>query len=144
MLLNKIRCFLEPGPVVLVSSSDSGKRNIKTMAWQTMIEFSPALLGCVISSVNFSFDMIRKSKECVINTRAIDLAKKVVGIGNSSGPEINQFEAFNLTPVAGTKVNAPLIKECYANFEYKLVVAQLINKYSSHLRSSASRRTYIA
>src|SRR5689334_2045268 len=115
--VQNIRRFLEPGPVVLVSSAWKGKNNIMTMGWHTVMEFSPSLIGCVISSENHSFNMIKKSNECVINIPTQDMAKKVVGIGNCTGSEIDKFDKFKLTAIPSTKVNAPLIQECYANFE---------------------------
>lgn len=54
----------------------------------------------------------------------------MVGIGNCTGRKVKKFEKFKLTPVEGEKVKAPLIKECYANFECKLIDSSLIKKYS--------------
>ena len=54
----------------------------------------------------------------------------MVGIGNSSGRDIDKFARFGLTAVQGAKVEAPLIGECYANFECRLVDSSLIRKYS--------------
>jgi flavin reductase (DIM6/NTAB) family NADH-FMN oxidoreductase RutF len=125
-----IRRFLEPGPIVLVSSAWKGETNIMTMGWHMVMEFVPSLIGCYIWSENHSFDMIRKSKQCVINIPTVDLAPKVVGIGNSSGRDIDKFADFGLTPEEAAKVEAPLIAECYANFECKLVDSSLISKYS--------------
>ena len=70
------------------------------------------------------------SKECVINVPTVDLVDAVVKIGNSSGAEIDKFEAFDLTPVKTTKVGTPLIKECYANLECRLHDAKLVRTYS--------------
>ena len=130
--LEKIRRFLEPGPVVLVSSAWKGERNIMTMGWHLVMEFSPALVGCIISAGNHSFELIRKSRECVINVPTADLVDQVVGIGNSSGQrgEEDKFGRFGLTPVAGKEVGAPLIKECFANFECRLADAKLVNRYN--------------
>lgn len=128
--VDNIRRFLEPGPIVLVSSAWKGRTNIMTMGWHMVMEFQPSLIGCYIWAENHSFEMIRKSRECVINIPTADLAPKVVGIGNSSGGEIDKFAEFGLTPVAAAKVEAPLIGECYANFECKLVDSSLIRKYS--------------
>ena len=61
--LSDIRRYLEPGPIVLVSSAWRGKSNIMTMGWHMMMQFSPALFGCYIWDGNHSFEMIRKSKE---------------------------------------------------------------------------------
>ena len=72
--LDQIRRFLEPGPIVLVSSAWRGKTNIMTMGWHMAMEFSPSLVGCVISEANHSFELIRRSKECVINVPTADVA----------------------------------------------------------------------
>jgi flavin reductase (DIM6/NTAB) family NADH-FMN oxidoreductase RutF len=127
---SQVRRFLEPGPIVLVSSAWKGKTNIMTMGWHMIMEFEPSLVGCYIWSENHSFDMIRKSKECVINVPAVDIGAKVVGIGNSSGRDVDKFEEFELTALPGDKVKAPLIGECFANLECKLVDRSLIRKYS--------------
>ena len=128
--VSNIRRLLEPGPVVLVSSTWKGKNNIMTMGWHTVIEFSPALVGCVIADNNVSFEMIRKSRECVINIPTADLVDKVVGIGNCSGDEVDKFEQFGLTPVLGAKVAAPLIRECFANLECRIANARLVKVYN--------------
>jgi flavin reductase (DIM6/NTAB) family NADH-FMN oxidoreductase RutF len=128
--VGQVRRFLEPGPIVLVSSAWKGETNIMTMGWHMVMEFSPSLIGCFITGANHSFEMIRRSRECVINIPEVPLAPKVVQIGNSSGRDLDKFEAFGLTPVAGETVRAPLIAECYANFECKLVDAGLLRKYN--------------
>jgi flavin reductase (DIM6/NTAB) family NADH-FMN oxidoreductase RutF len=127
--LTQIRRYLEPGPIVLVSSSWKGKSNIMTMGWHMMMGFSPALFGCYIWDGNHSFDMLRGSNECVINLPTSDLLEQVVGIGNSTGAEEDKFARFGLTPLQSTKVAAPLIKECYANFECQLVDGSQIRKH---------------
>ncbi len=125
-----IRRFLEPGPVVLVSSAWKGERNIMTMGWHTVMEFTPSLVGCIISEANHSFEMIRKSGECVINIPTHDLIHEIVGIGNCSGGDTDKFKKFHLTPVKSARVAAPAIKECYAGFECKLVDSRLVKKYN--------------
>ena len=128
--VHRARELLEPTPTVLVSSLHKGKTNIMAMGWYTILEFSPSLIGCMITSANHSFDMIRKSRECVINIPTQDMAKTVIRIGNSDGDEIDKFEAFGLTSAKSSKVSAPRIKECYAHFECKLVDTKMINKYN--------------
>ena len=128
--LDEIRRFVEPGPIVLVSSAWKGKTNIMTMGWHTMMSFTPALIGCYLWPENHSFDMVRKSKECVINIPTVDLADAVVGIGNASGRDVDKFEKFGLTAAAATKVRAPLIAECYANLECKVSDTRLVKTYS--------------
>ncbi len=128
--MSEVRRYLEPGPIVLVSSKWEGKTNIMTMGWHTVMEFTPSLVGCVIAESNHSFHMIRNSGECVINLPTTALTDIVVGIGNTSGAEIDKFERFGLTPDKAKKVEAPLIRECHANFECRLYDDELIDKYN--------------
>ena len=125
-----VRRFLEPGPIVLVSFAYKGETDIMTMGWHMIMEFEPSLVGCYIWSENHSRELVRKSKECVINLPTADMAPKVVGIGNCSGRDTDKFAKFGLTAERGAKVMAPLISECYANFECRLYDASLVNKYS--------------
>jgi flavin reductase (DIM6/NTAB) family NADH-FMN oxidoreductase RutF len=127
--LDKIRRFIEPGPVVLISSAHRGERNIMTLGWHMMLGFDPALVGCFIWDENHSFSLIRRSKECVINIPTLDLLDAVIGIGNAHGGNGDKFAEFGLTPIEGSKVEAPLIAECYANFECRLTDGSLINRY---------------
>jgi flavin reductase (DIM6/NTAB) family NADH-FMN oxidoreductase RutF len=128
--VSDIRRFLEPGPIVLISSAWKEKTNIMTLGWHTVMEFSPSLVGCVIANSNFSFEMIRKSRECVINVPSAELVDEIVGIGNCSGDKVDKFERFHLTPVQGTEVAAPLIRECFVNLECRIADGRLINTYN--------------
>lgn len=128
--VSQIRRYLEPGPIVLVSSALGGRRNIMTMGWHTVMEFSPSLVGCVIAGGNHSFGLIRKSGECVINLPTTALADAVVGVGNTTGAEIDKFGKFGLTAVPAARVKAPLIAECHASFECRLADDALVDKYN--------------
>jgi flavin reductase (DIM6/NTAB) family NADH-FMN oxidoreductase RutF len=128
--VSRIRQYLEPGPIVLVSSRWQGETNIMTMGWHTVMEFIPSLVGCVIASGNQSFRMIRESRECVINLPTTKLTDQVIGIGNTSGAEIDKFERFGLTADDAERVGAPLIRECHANFECRLYDDALVDRYN--------------
>ena len=127
--LTKIRRFLEPGPIVLVSSAHKEEQNVMTLGWHMMLGFEPALVGCYIWDENHSYSLIRSSKECVVNVPTFDLVNTVIKVGNHHGPDVDKFEKYGLTEVKGTKVGAPLIAECFANFECKLVDTSQINRY---------------
>jgi len=128
--LSRVYGLLETGPVALISTAHKGSTDIMTQSWHTMMEFEPPLVGCVISGRNFSFELLRASRECVINIPTADLAKKVVKAGNSSGREVDKFAACGLTAVPATVVKAPLIDECYANLECRIADGGWINKYN--------------
>jgi flavin reductase (DIM6/NTAB) family NADH-FMN oxidoreductase RutF len=128
--VSEIRRFLEPGPIVLVSSAWKGRTNIMTIGWHTVMEFTPSLVGCIIAGGNYSFDLVRKSRQCVINVPTVDLAATVIDIGNCSGRDVDKFAAFGLTAAPATEIAVPLIAECYANFECRLSDARLVDRYN--------------
>ena len=127
--LSKVYGLLEPGPVVMVTTGRDGRRNIMTMSWHTMIEFVPPLVGCVISNRNYSFNLLKATKECVINIPTVEIAEKVAGCGNTSGGKVDKFDTFCLTPKAASRVGAPLIEECYANLECRVADTKMVAKY---------------
>lgn len=128
--LPKVYQLLEPGPVVLLTTAYKGRANVMAMSWHMMIEFEPPLVGCVVSSGDYSFAALRSTKECVIAVPALKLAPKVVQIGNCSGRKVEKFSRFGLTPTPGERVAAPLVAECFANLECRVVDTRLVNKYN--------------
>jgi flavin reductase (DIM6/NTAB) family NADH-FMN oxidoreductase RutF len=128
--LAQVYGLLEPGPVVLVTTAREGRANIMTMSWHTMMEFEPPLVGCVISDRNYSFEILEATRECVVNIPTVELAEKVVGCGNTSGRRVDKFKTFGLTPLAAACVKAPLIAECCAHLECKVVDRKLVAPYN--------------
>jgi len=57
------------------------------------------------------------------------LAAKVVRVGNSHGSDIDRFKAFGLTLLSARPVRPPLIAECLANLECRVVDTQLLREY---------------
>lgn len=125
--VGETRRYLEPGPVVLVTSRWQGETDIMAMGWHCMVGFSH--VGCLISSGNHSFRLIRNSGECVINLPTTALTDEVSKIGNSSGGKIDKFREFGLTAQEADEVGAPLIGECHAGFECRLYDDTLVDRY---------------
>ena len=128
--LSQVYRLIEPGPVVLLTTARKSQANVMTMSWHTMIDFEPPVIGCVVSNRNFSFNILKSTKECVINIPTVELAVKIVGCGNTSGRDVDKFELFHLTPVAASQVKPPLIDECYANLECQVVDTGMVAKYN--------------
>lgn len=118
--LNKAFTLLESGPVVLVTTHDGKKDNIMTVSWTMVLDFS-ARFALATGKWNYSFAALRKNRECVIAIPTVDLLDKVVGIGTCSGADTDKFARFRLTPVRSKLISPPLIKECVANIECKVV-----------------------
>jgi len=118
--LSKAFTLLEPGPVVLVTTHDGKNSNVMTISWTMVVDFTP-VFAITTGEWNHSFAALRKTRECVIAIPTVDMLDQVVGIGTCSGADTDKFAKFKLTPVQGQIVKAPLIKECLANIECKVV-----------------------
>ena len=118
---------MESGPVVLVTTNDGKKNNIMTISWTMVADFTP-MFAMTTGPWNYSFTALRKTKECVIAIPTVDMLDKIVGVGICSGADTDKFEKFSLTPVKAKHVKAPLIRECLANIECKVV--DIIKKYN--------------
>ncbi|MBI5922189.1 MAG: flavin reductase family protein [Betaproteobacteria bacterium] len=117
---SKTFTLMESGPVVLVTTRDGQKDNIMTISWTMVVDFTP-IFAIVTGEWNHSFAALRKNRECVIAIPTVDMLDKVVGIGTCSGAETDKFAKFKLTPVPAKVVTPPLIKECLANIECKVI-----------------------
>jgi len=118
--LSKAFTLMESGPVVLVTTHDGKKDNVMTISWTMVLDFTP-IFAITTGEWNYSFAALRMNRECVIAIPTVDMLDKVVGIGTCSGVDTDKFAKFKLTPVPGKVVRPPLIKECFANIECKVV-----------------------
>lgn len=125
--LRKAFTLMESGPVVLVTTHDGKKDNIMTISWTMVLDFTPAF-AITTGEWNHSYAALRKNRECVIAIPTVDMLDKVVGIGTCTGADTDKFAKFKLTPVPGKIVSSPLIKECLANIECKVV--DIIKKHN--------------
>jgi flavin reductase (DIM6/NTAB) family NADH-FMN oxidoreductase RutF len=128
--LGKAYGLLETGPVVLLTTARKSRANVMAMSWLTMLEFEPPLVGCVVSGYDHSFAALKATRECVINIPTVELAGTVVACGNCSGRDTDKFAAFGLTPVPAACVAAPLIAECWASLECRVVDTRMVNRYN--------------
>lgn len=120
LALRKAFTLIEPGPVVLVTTHDNVRANVMTISWTMVLDFTPRF-AMTTGAWNHSYAALRKTRECVIAVPTIDLLDTVVGVGTCSGADTDKFERFGLTPARGKQVHAPLITECLANIECKVV-----------------------
>ncbi len=130
LALGQVYRLLEPGPVVLVTTANSRRENVMTMSWHTMMEFEPPLVGCVLSDRNYSFSLLSESRECVINIPTRTIARQLVGCGNVSGRRRDKFAAFGLTKEPAKYVLPPLIGECFASLECRVVDRRFVPRYA--------------
>lgn len=118
--IEKALTYIEPGPVVLVTTADGAKQNVMTISWTMAIDFAQHVV-LTTGGWNYSFEALMNTKECCLCIPPASMAKTVVGIGMVSGADTDKFEKFHLHPLPAQKVAAPLIEECMACLECKVV-----------------------
>jgi flavin reductase (DIM6/NTAB) family NADH-FMN oxidoreductase RutF len=118
--LGRAFTLIEPGPVILVSTHDGARNNVMTITWTMVLGFS-AEFAITTGPWNHSYAALRDTGECVLAVPTVDLIDTAVGIGTCSGRDTDKFERFGLTPVKARHVAAPLIRECLANIECRVV-----------------------
>jgi len=104
-----------------------------TMSWHMMVEFTPPLIACIVSNGDYSSAALRATKECVFAIPPAALARKVVAVGNCSGRDTDKFATIGLTPKPAREVRAPLVAECFANLECRVVDTRMANRYNLYV-----------
>ena len=125
--LSRAFTLIEPGPVVLVTTNDGQKNNVMTITWTMVLDFE-ASFAITTGPWNHSYAALRDTRECVLAIPTVDLIDTAVGIGTLSGADTDKFAKFGLTALPSQHVQAPLIKECVANIECRVV--DIIEQYS--------------
>lgn len=112
--------MLSPVPPVMVSCGNGEETNILTVAWTGTMCTNPPVTYISVRPTRHSHSIISKTGEFVINLVPSKLVSVCDTCGVKSGRDINKFEEFNLNHEKGSKVDAPIIKECPVNIECKV------------------------
>lgn len=124
--------MIYPVPAVMVSCQDEGgKPNIITVAWTGTVCTNPAMAYISIRPERYSYEIIKNTKEFVINLTTKDLAFATDFCGVKSGKDIDKFKECNLTPLKSKYVNAPSILESPVNIECR--VKDILELGSHHM-----------
>lgn len=118
-----------PLPAVLVSCGDESKSNVLTVAWTGIICTDPAMTYVSIRKERYSYNIIKDTKEFVINLTTKDLAYATDKAGVKSGKDIDKFELLNLTREKASIVSCPMVKESPVSIECKV---EEIKELGSH------------
>ena len=112
---------LAPNPVALVSCGNFEKSDITTIAWTGIVCSDPMLVYVSIRPTRYSYEIINKTKEFVINLPNRNQVKETDLCGTKSGREIDKFKECNFTKELSTKISVPYIKECPISIECKVI-----------------------
>ena len=110
--------MLYPLPAVMVSCKAGEERpNIITIAWAGTVCTNPPMLSISVRPGRFSYEMLRKTGEFVVNLPTEEMVYAVDYCGVRSGRDVDKFEKTGLTKEKADFVKAPLIAESPVNIE---------------------------
>lgn len=114
--------MLYPVPAVMVSCArESEKPNILTVAWAGTICTNPPMVSISVRPERYSYDIIKETKEFVVNLTTKELAFATDYCGVKSGRDVDKFKETGLTPSTSNVIKAPGIMESPVNIECKVV-----------------------
>jgi flavin reductase (DIM6/NTAB) family NADH-FMN oxidoreductase RutF len=114
--------LMHPRHTVLVTCVDEeGHPNIITLAWSMITSFNPTMVAISVAPARYSHDLIKGAREFVVNVPNMDIVKETLFCGRNSGRNVDKFAKTGLTPLIAKNVKPPLIKECVAHLECKVV-----------------------
>lgn len=123
-----------PLPAVMVSCGGKGERpNILTVAWTGTVCTNPAMVYISVRPERFSYPIIRKTGEFVINLTTKKLARAADYCGVRSGRDVDKFEKMHLTAVPAVHVAAPLIGESPVNIECRVTEVRELGSHHMFL-----------
>jgi len=114
--------MLYPAPVILVTSVDGeGRPNIITLAWAMPTSYDPPMVALAVRPERYSYGLIKEAGEFVVNVPTRGLLGAVMACGTTSGRTVDKFRQAGLTPSPAKRVKPPIIEECIAHLECRLV-----------------------
>jgi flavin reductase (DIM6/NTAB) family NADH-FMN oxidoreductase RutF len=111
-----------PAPPVLVSCGgiQGWKPNLITIAWAGNICSEPPMLSISVRPERYSHEIIRTTREFVVNVPSLRQARAVDWCGVVSGRDEDKFAVAGLTPSVALKVGPPIVLECPLNIECRV------------------------
>lgn len=126
--------MLYPLPVVMVSMADrNGKNNIITIAWAGTVCTNPPMVSISVRPERYSYPILQETGEFVINLTTRKLVYATDYCGVKSGRDVDKFAELGLTPLAASKVKAPMIGESPVNLECQVTQMQQLGSHAMFL-----------
>lgn len=97
-----------------------GKPNIITVAWAGTVCTNPPMLSISVRPERYSYHIIEKSGEFVVNLTTEALVRAADYCGVRSGRDVDKFKEMHLTPQPSLHINAPGIAESPVNIECRV------------------------
>jgi len=124
--------MLSPLPVVLVScgGTPKWKPNLITIAWTGSVCSEPPMLTISVRPERYSHEIIKATREFVVNVPSLQQAGATDWCGMVSGRSVDKFTATGLTPAPALKLRCPIVLQCPLNIECRIRQSLLLGSHT--------------
>jgi len=112
--------LLAPIPPVMVTCGSEEVPNVLTIAWTGILNTIPPKTYISIRPSRFSYEIIKDTREFVINLTTTDLVRAADYCGVKSGKDCNKFELMNLSTQKASEISAPLLEQSPVSIECRV------------------------
>lgn len=123
--------LIAPVPPTLVTCKYGDKENVLTIAWTGTLNTIPPKTYISVRPERFSYELIKKSGQFVINLTTRQLVKACDWCGVKSGEKFDKFKEMGLETAPASKVDVPLLCDSPVNLE--CVVTDVLELGSHHM-----------
>lgn len=119
--LEKAYRLMNHGPTVLVSARHGDAINVMAAAWSMPLDFDPPKVAVVLDKTTLTRRMVEASGEFALMVPSRDLAQLTLQVGSTTGREVDKFSVFGASYWTGEQVGAPLLDDCLAWLECRML-----------------------
>jgi len=120
--LNEFSRLLHPFNATLVTcQGKDGRPNALAIAWIMPVNTNPPMLVFAVKKERYSCRLLEQTREFVVNIARFDMANQVFYCGRKSGKDVDKFKETGLTVGKAKRVSVPIINECVAHVECRVV-----------------------
>lgn len=119
--LEKSWKLLNHGPVTIITSAHGGKSNVMAASWAMPLDYDPPKVLLVLDGTSYSRELVDASGEFGLQIPKRRIAAQTVAVGQSSGRDGDKFARFGLKTFPAQKIAAPMLEDCVAWLECKVI-----------------------
>lgn len=114
---------LSSGGALLVVNTPQGRPNPMTIGWgQIGIVWSRPVFTVLVRECRYTFECLQGASSFAVSVPAPGTLKKELALcGSKSGRDLDKFHAAGLTAVPAQHINTPVVRECLAHYECRLL-----------------------
>ena len=98
-----------------------GKSNIITVSFCMPVSKEPPMIAISIGENTYSNELMDKNKEFIVNVPTKSMKSQIYYCGFHSGYKVDKFQDTELSPLPARKLEVPIISECVAHMECRIV-----------------------